>query len=1072
MPRLYLLLVISSALSLCACDGSSGPQEPTDELIARATVGPSGGDVASDDQRFLLQVPAGALTAGTDIQVYQVADPSSFSAGISQLAFPGRLTGPLFFIKSDIDTLSLPARLTLPYDPHLVSQSGAISDILVMRRGASGHFEIVSGGVDVESQVTQIDTLAATVSVEISRFSSMAAVVVPPGLPPRVENVGCSTGSPTLAGIYDLQGDLGLRRRGATTSAIVIHSTMSGTQTIFQVMAYGVNGEQPNQGHYYIDTQGAIYRLVAEDYRARHVGQVLPSPTPQYNDIAVGIELQQRAREGPPLKLLPGWPFTPAQYASVRELLRGLFERYPTITYAENPGQAILYHKDIQPSAGPPGCSGSSCDWQKKYDPYEFDISQVANVTPCSSAALPDLTIAATVAGTYAPGQTGVQIPVTVTRTGGELTTGVYVTAGLYWSADPTLDASDQPLWASNNGATPDFPNSTLNTQGSKTVSATVNLPVGAAGTFFLLAVVDPSHFYLESNENNNLTPYAVTTSSGIPAPLTASSVWRGTGTQVSPTGSWSVLLSYVGGTTGSVVGAIAYPSLSCGGTLTLENITTNATVFTEHITYGSCIDGSDVTAWLTGPTSLTVEWHSVQSPGTTGTAALARVDDGGTAVPSSYSGVWEGSAYQYDVPGSWSALLAIANGTVGSTIGSSAYPSLKCGGELALATATPAQIDLAQTITYGGTVCVANAVMNLTLGPAASLVSQWRLTPTGPVVAIGALQRAGGQLPPVPAPPANLRATSASETLLNLTWADNSNNESGFTIGRSVGGGPTMPVAVVGPDVVSFQDGGLSPGGEYTYTLRAFNPGGVSAASNAAAPSGRLFAASIGGTLLGSLPPSDLYTVGTSPIGTDRLIGRVRTAAGFQPAITDLAPAPDGQLWAVSFERLYTIDILSATATDKGALGISDVNALAADTRGNLFGATLSGSLVSIDPASGAARTIGPLGNGLVSWGDLAFAPDGRLFAALHSGGQGVLATIDISTGQASLVNPGTPIGNGNVWGLAFVGDRLFGLTTDAIGRGSLLDIDPISGLGTFIRALGFNAGGAGAVRQEEAGH
>jgi hypothetical protein len=232
-----------------------------------------------------------------------------------------------------------------------------------------------------------------------------------------------------------------------------------------------------------------------------------------------------------------------------------------------------------------------------------------------------------------------------------------------------------------------------------------------------------------------------------------------------------------------------------------------------------------------------------------------------------------------------------------------------------------------------------------------------------------------------------------------------------------------------------------------------------------------RLFAASIGGTLLGSVPPSDLYSVEASQAGTDCLIDRIRTTAGFEPAVTDLALAPNGQLWAISFDRLYLIDTLTAIATDRGALGLSDVNALAADARGALYATTLSGSLLSIDPASGTARTIGPLGNGFVSWGDLAFAPDGRLFAALRSAtGQAVLITINTSTGQATLVSPGMVIGNDNVWGLAFAGDQLFGLTTDIIGRGTLLDINPTSGQGTYLRALSFNAGGGAAVRQGEA--
>src|SRR5205807_1393157 len=101
---------------------------------------------------------------------------------------------------------------------------------------------------------------------------------------------------------------------------------------------------------------------------------------------------------------------------------------------------------------------------------------------------LPDVTVAATVAASYVPGQVGVQIPVTVTRTGGSLTLGTYVTARLYWSTDAAWDSTvDTRLWESN-GSTPDFPNTVLNSAGSKTVTATVAIPAGAAGSYYILA--------------------------------------------------------------------------------------------------------------------------------------------------------------------------------------------------------------------------------------------------------------------------------------------------------------------------------------------------------------------------------------------------------------------------------------------------------------------------------------------------------------------------------------------------------------------------------------------------------
>ena len=105
-----------------------------------------------------------------------------------------------------------------------------------------------------------------------------------------------------------------------------------------------------------------------------------------------------------------------------------------------------------------------------------------------------------------------------------------------------------------------------------------------------------------------------------------------------------------------------------------------------------------------------------------------------------------------------------------------------------------------------------------------------------------------------------------------------------------------------------------------------------------------------------------------------------------------------------------------------------------------------------------------------MVSNGDLAFAPSGELFAALRTAaGISVLASINVTTGAATVRSPAAGIGFENVWGLSFVAGKLFGLTTDltaAAGKGRLILIDVASGLGTDVRPLGFGAGGS-ALRQ-----
>lgn len=142
-----------------------------------------------------------------------------------------------------------------------------------------------------------------------------------------------------------------------------------------------------------------------------------------------------------------------------------------------------------------------------------------------SEPGTPDLTVSASVASSYLSEEANVQIPMTVTRSGGNLSEGTYVTARLYWSVDAQWDAADTQLWESD-GSTPDFPNDVLNEAGTKTVTATVNIPALSAGGYSVLAVVDPTNFHPESDESNNISAYAITLIE--PPPNPPGVVWTG----------------------------------------------------------------------------------------------------------------------------------------------------------------------------------------------------------------------------------------------------------------------------------------------------------------------------------------------------------------------------------------------------------------------------------------------------------------------------------------------------------------------------------------------------------------
>lgn len=84
-----------------------------------------------------------------------------------------------------------------------------------------------------------------------------------------------------------------------------------------------------------------------------------------------------------------------------------------------------------------------------------------------------------------------------------------------------------------------------------------------------------------------------------------------------------------------------------------------------------------------------------------------------------------------------------------------------------------------------------------------------------------------------IPAAPSSLAATAASRTLINLTWTDNANNESGYQIERSTNGSTFAQIATTGPDVNTFSSTGLSANKKYFFRVRAFNAAGSSVYSN-----------------------------------------------------------------------------------------------------------------------------------------------------------------------------------------------------------------------------------------------
>jgi len=111
------------------------------------------------------------------------------------------------------------------------------------------------------------------------------------------------------------------------------------------------------------------------------------------------------------------------------------------------------------------------------------------------------------------------------------------------------------------------------------------------------------------------------------------------------------------------------------------------------------------------------------------------------------------------------------------------------------------------------------------------------------------------------PIAPSDLLATTITGTRIDLSWTDNSNNETGFEILRCEGAGcsPLTLYTTVGADVTLYQDQPVTALQRFTYQVRAVNAAGASAAT----------AEVVGSTTL-PVDPTDLAAVSVSATQVD----------------------------------------------------------------------------------------------------------------------------------------------------------------------------------------------------------
>lgn len=180
------------------------------------------------------------------------------------------------------------------------------------------------------------------------------------------------------------------------------------------------------------------------------------------------------------------------------------------------------------------------------------------------------------------------------------------------------------------------------------------------------------------------------------------------------------------------------------------------------------------------------------------------------------------------------------------------------------------------------------------------------------------------------------------------------------------------------------------------------------------------------------------------------------------------------GGYYATSWGLLGTLDVRTARFTEVGDTGLADVDGLAFDADGALYGVSRvtrgPDRLVKVDTATGRAEEIGPVAGAgvLEDVDDLAFdLRSGTLYGVTNHEGEvertSVLVTIDPAVGAAVVVGTGLGIVDGE--GLTFAdGGRLW-VTTGERGGSALFLVELDAGTAEGVALLGAGLGDYEAI-------
>jgi len=150
----------------------------------------------------------------------------------------------------------------------------------------------------------------------------------------------------------------------------------------------------------------------------------------------------------------------------------------------------------------------------------------------------------------------------------------------------------------------------------------------------------------------------------------------------------------------------------------------------------------------------------------------------------------------------------------------------------------------------------------------------------------------------PPPEAPSDLIATPISSSRIDLTWQDNSNDETGFKIERRTVSGSYSQIATVGAGVTSYSNTGLSASTTYYYRVRAYSAAGDSGYSNEASattlpppPPAPTLKSPVSGATVPSLTPRLEWNAST---GATSYRVQISTSSSFSTLLVDESSITD----------------------------------------------------------------------------------------------------------------------------------------------------------------------------------